>query len=350
MMHMAFKRIGILHLNQIGDLLFALPLLKALRQHAPGAVIDSYVKPYLRELLDASSLVDTIIDRRGGLLDTLGLIRRVRRARYDLLITLSRSEECLLIAALSGAACRAGFSHVPLDRFLHVRETIKGHNSWSNNARLLKRFGVPVPEGGYVGLLPCEPYTGPGQMPEKYVVLSAGASSRRQTKAWEPDKFAAVADELLDRHSLSPVLVGGEDCRSFNDETLSAMQPRARAACVDLTGAVGLRQLSALLAGACLFVGIDSGVMHIASAHDVPLVALFGPSDPAFVAPHNRRSRIVRNDSLDCIPCYLKPCDHCTCMRSISADQVMEACESLLEEQAGRVSDAVHLDPEETPV
>jgi ADP-heptose:LPS heptosyltransferase len=211
-----------------------------------------------------------------------------------------------------------------------VRETIAGHNSWSNNARLLKRLGVPVPESGYVGLLPRENYDGHGPLPDRYAVLSSGASSRRQTKAWDPSKFAAVADTLHDRHGLVPVLVGGADCRSCNDEMLAAMQPQVRSACLDLTGVIGLRQLSALLAGAELFVGIDSGVMHMASAHDVPLVALFGPSDPAFVAPHNSRSRIVRNDALDCVPCYLKPCDHCICMQSITVEQVMNACESLL--------------------
>ena len=185
-------------------------------------------------------------------------------------------------------ALKPGFTHLPLDRLLHVRETIEGHNSWSNNARLLTRLGVAVPDGGYVGLLPRERYDGPRPLPDTYVVLSPGASSRRQTKAWEPCKFAAVADTLHGRHGLVPVLVGGADCRSCNDEMLAAMQPQVRTACLDLTGAIGLRQLSALLAGAQLFVGIDSGVMHMASAHDVPLVALFGPSDPAFVAPHNQ--------------------------------------------------------------
>lgn len=330
MKHMPFQRIAILHLNQIGDLLFSLPLLKALRQHSPDATIHSYIKPYLRELLKACALVDDIIPRQGGLKDTLGLICQVRSSCYDLVISLSRSEECLLIAGCSGARIKAGFSHLPLDRLLHVRETIAGHNSWSNNALLLERLGVPVPENGYVGLLPRERYDGTRPLPGKYVVLSSGASSRRQTKAWDPCKFAAVADALHDLYGLMPVLVGGADCRSCNDEMLKAMHPEVRTACLDLTGAIGLRQLSALLAGAALFVGIDSGVMHMASAHDVPLVALFGPSDPAFVAPHNRRSIIVRNDSLACVPCYLKPCDHCTCMQSITVEQVLIACARML--------------------
>lgn len=328
---MPFQRIAILHLNQIGDLLFALPLLKALRQHSPDATIHSYIKPYLCDLLESTNLADDIIPRRGGLKDTLGLIRQVRCSRYDLLISLSRSEECLLIAGCSGARTKAGFSHLPLDRLLHVRETIEGHNSWSNNARLLERLGVKVPDGGYVGLLPREHYEGIAPLPDRYVVLSSGASSRRQTKAWDPCKFAVVADTLHDLFGLVPVLVGGADCRRCNDEMLSAMHPQVRTVCLDLTGAIGLRQLSALLAGAALFVGIDSGVMHMASAHDVPLVALFGPSDPAFVAPHNHRSMIVRNDSLACVPCYLKPCDHCTCMNSITVEQVLSACARLLQ-------------------
>jgi ADP-heptose:LPS heptosyltransferase len=326
---MPYTRIAILHLNQIGDLMFSLPLLKALRQYAPTATIHSYVKPYLHELLAASCLVDRIIDRRGGLRDTLVLIRQVRRERYDLVISLSRSEECLLIAACSGAVCKAGFTHPPLDRLLHVRETIQGHNSWSNNARLLERLSIPAAVEGYVGLLPREPYD--GCLPDNYAVLSPGASSRRQTKAWQPGRFAAVADFLHEHYGLVPILVGGADCRSCNDEMLDAMQPAVREVCVDLTGSIGLRQLSALLAHAGLFAGIDSGVMHIASCHNVPLVALFGPSDPAFVAPHNSRSRIVRTTTLDCVPCYLKPCEHCNCMRSITVEQVLEACKSLLD-------------------
>ncbi len=327
---MLLNRIGILHLNQIGDLLFALPLLKTLREHAPGAVIHSYVKPYLRELLEASGLADEIRPRRGGLGDTLSLVRQVRRERYDLFITLSRSEECLLIAACSGAPFRAGFRHPPLDRLLHVREAIRGHNSWSNNARLLKGLGITPCDGGYVGLLPREKYEVPGPLAARYAVLSPGASSRRQAKAWDPAGFACVADALLERHGLACVLVGAADCRDCNESVLAAMQPPARAACVDVTGAIGLRQLSALLAGAALFVGIDSGVMHLAAAHDVPVAALFGPTDPEFVAPHNRRSLIVRNTSLVCVPCYLKPCDHLSCMRSITAAQVLDACGRLL--------------------
>lgn len=331
---MDIRRIGIMHLNQIGDLLFALPMIKSLRKYAPQAEIHSYVKPYLSELLEPCALADEIRPREGGMRNTLQLIARVRRARYDLFITLSRSEECMLIATLSGATLRAGFCHPPLDRLLHVREAIRGHNSWSNNARLLERLGIPACDGGYVGLLPRESYDGPGLLPERYVVLSPGASSRRQTKAWDPAGFAAVADGLLERYGMACVLVGGSDCRSCNDSVLAAMQAPARAACIDLTAGIGLRQLSALLASAALFVGIDSGVMHMAAAHDVPVVALFGPTDPDFVAPHNSRSLIVRNDSLVCVPCYLKPCDHSSCMQSITAAQVLDACERLL----GRIS------------
>jgi heptosyltransferase I len=146
-----------------------------------------------------------------------------------------------------------------------------------------------------------------------------------------------VADLLMERYGLASVLVGGSDCRSCNEGIRAAMQHTARAACCDVTGRLNLRQLSALLADADLFVGIDSGVMHMAAAHNIPVAALFGPSDPEFVAPHNQRSRIVRNATLACAPCYLKPCDHCTCMSSITVEQVVAACEDLLADRVAQL-------------
>ena len=99
---------------------------------------------------------------------------------------------------------------------------------------------------------------------------------------------------------------------------------------VDLAGKINLRELSALLKKAKLFVGIDSGVMHMASALDVPTVAIFGPTDPSYTGPQNMRSRVVRRD-LACSPCYLrKPCPHRECLEGLEAEVVMDACRDVL--------------------
>ncbi len=68
----------------------------------------------------------------------------------------------------------------------------------------------------------------------------------------------------------------------------------------------------------------------MASAIDIPVVGLFGPTDPFYVAPQNKRSIAVQNSDMECIPCYLKPCNHPECMKNLSVNKVMDACVHLL--------------------
>ena len=134
---MGFKKICIIHLNQIGDLIFSMPLLKALRENYPAASIHCLVKPYLQELLVDSPFVDRLIPRKSGLTAKFKLLKNIRKNKYDLVISLARSEECLMLTALSRAKIKAGFSYFPWDLCLNLKETIEGHNSWYNNAKLL---------------------------------------------------------------------------------------------------------------------------------------------------------------------------------------------------------------------
>ncbi|MGD9384266.1 MAG: hypothetical protein PVH55_09460, partial [Desulfobacterales bacterium] len=105
---MCFKKICIVHLNQIGDLIFSLPLLKALKENHPDASIHSLVKPYLQELLIDSPFVDRVIPRKSGLTAKFKLLKNIRKNNYDLVISLARSEECLMLTALSGAKIKVG--------------------------------------------------------------------------------------------------------------------------------------------------------------------------------------------------------------------------------------------------
>lgn len=321
------KRICVLHLNQIGDLVFSLPVLQALREACPQARIDSVVKPYLQELLEGSPLVDRVMTRGAPGDTTRGLLGRMRANRYDLLLSLSRSWECLALTLGSGARIQAGFFSPPWGWRLRARVPVIGHNCWGNNARLLDRLGVPVRKNDYVGLL-TDPGEPPPGLPDRFVVLSPGASRRRQTKTWEETRWATLARHLYADCGLTPVLVGGADCRDLNGCIAAALAGNV----VDLTGTLGLRALCAVLGRAALFVGIDSGVMHLASALDVPVVGLFGPTDPAQVGPQNRRSVVVRREDLACVPCYLRACEHRRCMAELQVEPVVEACVHLLGE------------------
>jgi ADP-heptose:LPS heptosyltransferase len=329
------QKICVIHLNQIGDLIFSLPLLKSLRDHYPDAFIHSVVRSSLEGLLRDSTFVDRVITRDAGHMARLRLISKIIRQHYDLLIVLPRSEESLMLACISGARLKAGFAHFPWDLGLNVKEVIQGHNSWFNNARLLMKLGIPISQDNYVGLLRVDESPQVKGLPWRYVVISPGASSRRLMKAWDERKFASVIARLSMEFGFSCVLVGGSDTAECTGAITAYVEDYLNGGVqqvVDLSGKNSLRELVAVLRKARLFVGIDSGVMHMASALDIPTVGIFGPTDPFYVAPQNRKSIVVRQ-ALACSPCYLREsCTHRRCLEELEADKVMEACRKVLSE------------------
>ncbi|MGD2150111.1 MAG: glycosyltransferase family 9 protein [Desulfobacterales bacterium] len=333
---MSFKKICIIHLNQIGDLIFSLPLLKALRENHPNASIHSLVKPYLQKLLIDSPFVDRVIPRKSGLTAQFKLLKNIRKNNYDLLISLARAEECLILTALSRAKIKAGFSYFPWDWCLNIKENIEGHNSWYNNAKLLKRLNVTVTKTDYVGLLNVNKNNSDLSLPEKFVIISPGTSKRRLTKTWQKEKFAQLILLLKEKYGLYSVLVGGADNKTENNkiiEILEQKKPGKDVDILDLTGKVDLACLCSVIKEATLFVGIDSGVMHMASSLNIPVVGLFGPTDPFYVGPQNKKSIVVREESMECVPCYLKNCKHRDCMKNLSVSKVFDGCKELLIQQ-----------------
>lgn len=356
---MNFKKICVIHLNQLGDLVFSLPLLKALKENYPDSTIHSIIKPHLQELVTNSPYVDKVILRKNGIKEKLKLLKKVRQKRYDLLISLSDSEECLFLTALSKATIKVGFSHFPWDFSLDMKEKIEGHHGWYNNLKLLKRLNVKVEKRDYVGLI-IPSFLGKVcrdliesegfNFQRKFVIISPGTSVRRKIKEWEEGKFAELIILLKERYDLNPVLVGGKDNKKLNETIVSIVKERDNDKNIDmlnLTGKIDLRDLCFFVKNASLFVGIDSGLMHLASSMDIPVVGIFGPSDPFYVGPQNERSIVVREEEMSCVPCYLKGCRDRACMKRLDVNKVLYACEQLLN-QAGissRVSQGEYATP-----
>jgi len=335
---MHFRKICIIHLNQIGDLVFSLPLLKSLKDNFPDVAIHSVVRPFLQDLLTESHWVDRILLRESSFRARVDLLKKIRRSRYDLLICLGRSEEGLLLTWLSGAKLKAGFAHFFWDLGLDLKEHIEGHNSWYNNAKLLRLLNIKISQNDYVGLLKVKEDASLTDLPAEFAVISPAASRRRQIKAWGPEKFAELIILLRQHFSLGSVLVGSTDNKGYNQTVMASLKEKTGGNNIDiinLTGNTGLGRLCSVLKQASLFVGIDSGIMHLASSLDIPVVGLFGPTDPRFVGPQNSRSKVVRKDDMDCVPCYLKPCDHRNCMNELEVDTVLEACRQVIPEIGG---------------
>lgn len=343
---MPFRKICIIHLNQIGDLVFSLPLLKALKDNDPDATIHSIVRPYLADLLKDSPYVDELILRPSGVRNTISLLKLVRRNKYDLLISLSNSWEGFLLTVLSKAGLKAGFSGSVWNFGLDIREKVEGHHSWYNNRKLLRRLDIKITQDNYTGLLVLPPNpTVPMNFPEKYAVCSPGTSARRTVKAWEEEKFADLIIRLEEKYGMKSVLVGSKENKQVNETIISLIERKRKSnlnSIIDLTGKVELKDLCSILKNATLFVGVDSGIMHLSSAFDIPVVGLFGPTDPFYVGPQNSRSIVIQKKEIKCVPCYLKGCKDRTCMKRIEVAEVITACGQVLgnvwsKNQSGRL-------------
>ena len=193
---------------------------------------------------------------------------------------------------------------------------------------------MTVSQNDYLGFFPTDEDVDSLDLPERFAVISPGASQRRLIKTWPSENYAHLIIELWRAFGLTPVLVGDKNNLTPNDEIVQRVKildGTGQIQPINLAGKSGLRTLCAVLKRARLFVGIDSGVMHLAASVDIPVVGLFGPTDPVYVGPQNKRHRVVRREDMDCIPCYLKGCEHVDCMKHLPVEPVFSACRELLD-------------------
>jgi len=150
-----------------------------------------------------------------------------------------------------------------------------------------------------------------------------------ETKLWDDEKFAALADRIVLELRKKVVFTGGKD-RMPIDKILSRMTYQA----VNVAGSTTLRELACLYEQADVVVSTDSGPMHLSAAVGTPTVALFGPTDPLRTGPYGKGHVIVRA-GLPCSPCFLKSCETRNCMKSITVEAVFEAVAHLLNGESG---------------
>jgi ADP-heptose:LPS heptosyltransferase len=160
---------------------------------------------------------------------------------------------------------------------------------------------------------------------EQQQIIYANPAARWQSKFWPKKQWAELADQLYESGKIMVFAGSRHDCGFVSSVTDLMQSPPVVAA-----GRFTLPQTVALLKRSSLYVGLDSGPMHMAAIASVPVVALFGPTHPARVGPYNVNHKIVRADHLDCLECRKRSCDHLSCMKDISVAMVYEAVFSLL--------------------
>ena len=337
------QRILIIKPSSLGDVVHALPVLAGLRAAYPEAHIAWLVGTSFAPLLEGHPLLDEIIrfDRRHygkmlrsprSLVDFVRFVLALRRRRFDLVLDLQGLFRSGFLSLASGARRRVGFADAREMAGIfynhRVQTSRRSCHAVEVNLCMGRELGLKVdPPSFPLGLRPEELAAARrllseahGAEIERFTAVIPGA--RWDTKRWRSDRLGELIDRMAAGGLPKCVLLGGPDDRSIAE----AVRAAARVPVVDLVGRTSLRELAAVLSLADLVVCQDSGPMHLAAALDKPLVAIFGPTNPARTGPYCPSARVV-SLPLECSPCYRRQCSlrHHNCMEQLDVSTVFES-------------------------
>ncbi|WP_447979712.1 putative lipopolysaccharide heptosyltransferase III [Candidatus Nitrospira bockiana] len=336
----------VIKLRYIGDVLLATPVLRALREHVPHVRITMAVNRGTEDILRWNEDINEVmvIDRHGPAAE-LRLLLEVRRRRFDCVIDLTDGDRSALATRVSGAPIRIGFNAEQRWRgalYTTVVSAPPGCHRLERDMEALRPLGIE-PKARPLVLNTGEEEeqaaqrllaglglaTADGRIATPLVMVHPGA--RYWFKAWPAERFAAVGDQLVKAYGCR-VLIGGA---SQEQEVAAAIVRHASSAPISLAGRVSLLEFAAILKRCALFIGNDNGAMHMAAALGVPVVGLFGPSNPAEWGPRGARVEVLYK-GLDCRACFHPTCGRGeeNCMKQISVEEVFAAAEKLLRSAA----------------
>lgn len=318
------SKILIVKPSSLGDIVHSLPVLNALKGCYPGATIHWVVAKGLEGLLEDHPMIDKIwiinkddwkkIDKVKTTAHELKtLFRKLKAERYDLVIDLQGLLRSGIITASTRAPMRIGFAEAREGSTVFYTHKVRGGRNIHAVDRYLKivaSLGCEIPEMRFP--LPMQDLSSPFSIPsEEYIVFIPGA--RWSTKKWEPGLFGELASKLPVRS----VVVGSRSDSKDADTIVSLSGGKA----FSLAGKTTIRELIGLIQSARCVVSNDSGPMHIAAALNIPVVALFGPTDPQRTGPYGK-GHIVISADVECSPCLKKRCKDMKCMKEISVERV----------------------------
>lgn len=376
----------------VGDFVMATPALRAIRERFNGSHIVFLMEPNLREVVRGGGWMNECVEwpamkERTPLHRAYrDLVWELRRRRFEWAILFPNSFRAALIARLAGAKRRIGFDRDGRGFLLTNRVPVRNRIGRSGNG--LGSLHPPLPKtvrnGAYRPMPIVEYYAdlaesigcerpgdrlelctspecdtsierrigGPGLLSgakrsppvdkppvapdrvsragtdeRRLVVMSPGAKYGA-AKCWLPERFAAVADQVIEEQGATVVITCGPGEEALADSIAGAMR---RSAVVLHSPLLSLGELKSLIRRADLLICTDSGPRHFAKAFGVPVVTIFGPTHPDWTATSHEAERIVRID-LECSPCQRRTCPlgHHECMRGITVEMVISAARELL--------------------
>ena len=331
------RRILILKLSSIGDVVMAMPVATALKRSFPGAWITWAAQFPAAQLLSGHPGIDEVVTvrrpRGGGIPAALFYLREwirlaplLRGGHFDVAVDLQGLLKAALLGRLAGAPRRLGFADErrELNRRINnvaVRASaVHAVDRYLEMAKVLGaepypvEFGLPISPQAEASVDELLDGEGAGEQP--LVGLLPFASDAH--KCWPGGRFAQLA-QRLSRKEIRCVIVGGPPDAAASD----AITETAGAGTISCAGRTDLPQLAALLRRCSLVIGNDTGPLHVAAAVGTPVLGLYGATDPEKVGPYGWVDRVLLHRQ-PCWPCGRKPtCTDSPCMMAISVEEVV---------------------------
>ena len=332
--------------NWVGDAIMALPALRAVRARFPEAQIAIVARPYVADIYRDQQICDQIIDYdlqgvHAGFSGRERLAEKLRLQKFDVALLLQNAFDAAWVAWRANIPERIGYARdgrrflltkavpvpkpgeVPLHEKFYYLELLR-RAGWVESLSDESFIAMIVPEEKRS--LASSFLLKSGARPNALRIAIGAGASYGSAKCWAPSRFAEVANRLQTQTDADIVLFG----TATETAVSNAIAAELRRAPIDLTGKTAISDLPALLSHCHLFIGNDSGAMHVAAAVGLPVVAVFGPTDPRGTAPATPRSTVVQEKPY-CSPCFLRRCptDH-RCMTKVTPDMVEAAAKPWL--------------------
>jgi heptosyltransferase II len=332
--------------NWVGDAIMALPALRAVRARFPEARIAIVARPYVADIYRGQKICDELIsyDPQGahkGLGGRERLAQELRTSKFDVALLLQNAFDAAWLAWRAAIPERVGYARdgrsLLLTRKIPVpkRGETPAHEQFYY-LELLRRAGwiKSLPDESFITLDVSNEHrrqaedalsSAGARQNVPRIAIGAGASYG-SAKCWPPDRFADFVNRFRSHTDAEVILFGTAAEQKVSD----AIAAGIRGPSISLVGKTAIADLPALLSRCQLFVGNDSGAMHVAAAVGLPVVAIFGPTDPHGTAPITPRCTVVQEKPY-CSPCFLRRCpiDH-RCMTSVRPEAVEAAASGWL--------------------
>ncbi|HNQ51260.1 MAG TPA: glycosyltransferase family 9 protein [Candidatus Omnitrophota bacterium] len=322
-------RIVVIRLDRIGDFVTSLPVIDNLKTAYPRARLDVLVRPQLKGLAGLCRNIDGVVEYDGF----FNAAAKLRKAHYDLAIDLLYDYTLMpaVLAYMSAAPVRAGFAWGFRELFftrIVRKEQTPGKSMTAVHLEVLKSLGVTA-------VVTAPRIDQEKKKPGAKLVAGIHPGGHFPSQIWEKEKFAAVAQWLLQKYKARVFVFGGPDEKELVSFIVSAAQGGAEVEAV-FPDTAGLVQL---IAQCDLVLCNNSGPLHVAEALGIPTVSTMGPTDPVLWKPQGEDSIVIRKQ-LACSPCSRAVCKSHECMSLINVEEIENALRVQIQKIAAGAQEA----------